>query len=179
VKKRRVLSATCALLLASLLGMVGCRRQPEIAPVPADRGYCWWTAQYLAVVPAWVASRFENALLSLGLAQVRKQIGADSAWASGGPSPIPGAARNVMYSFQAVAYSAGDSLNCAWRGIPTAPRIRRPVGALSCFRTEWHFYAPREGWAASDSGSVATQALSLCRDVYKVALAGLERLEAR
>jgi hypothetical protein len=179
VKKPRVFDVTGALVLCSLLGMAGCRGQAEIAPLPSEGGYCWWTAQYLAVAPVWVASRFENALSSIGLERVRKHIDADSAWASGGPSLIRAAPRNVVYRFQAVAYSARDSLHCAWRGVPSVPRIRRPVGALSCFRTEWHIYAPREAWTASDSTDVATQALSLCGQVYKIALAGLELLEAR
>jgi hypothetical protein len=179
VKKPRVLNAARALVLSGLLGLVGCRRQPEMALVPVDRGYCWWTAQYVGVAPAWVASRFENALSSLGLTPVRKHIDADSAWASGGPSPIPGAPQDVVYGFQAVAYSAADSFHCAWKGTASAPQIRRPVGALSCFRTDVVIYAPRHGWSASDSTSAGTRMLSLCTDVYKVALAGLERLDAR
>jgi hypothetical protein len=179
VRKVRVGHLAGALVFSALLGMVGCRRQPAIAPVPSEQGYCWWTAQYLAVAPAWVASRFENALSTLGLGPVRKEIHADSAWASGGPSLIPGAPRDVKYGFQAIAYSAADSVRCAWRGVPSAPKIRRPVGALSCFRTHWYAYAPSQGWAASDSINSATRALSLCAGIYKVALAGLERLDTR
>jgi hypothetical protein len=179
VWKVRVRDLVRALVFSTLLGMVGCRRQPAIAPVPTEQGYCWWTTQYLAVAPAWVASRFENALSALGLGRVRKEIHADSAWASGGPSMIRGAPQDVTYGFQVVAYPAADSLHCAWRGVPDAPKIRRPLGALSCFRTHWYLYVPSQASAAWDSTTSATRVLSLCGEIYKVALAGLERLDAR
>jgi hypothetical protein len=175
VPNRLVVDAFRVGLLCSLLGTASCRRHLETAPSPAERGYCWWTAQYLAVAPAWVASRFENALSSLGLANVRKRIDADSAWASAGPSPISGAPEKATYRFLAVAYSAADSLHCAWRGIASAPRVKRPIAALSCFRTDVLIYAPRDGWTANDSINAGSRVLSLCGDVYRVALAGLER----
>ena len=162
-----------------LLLIAGCGRQPHIAPVPTEEGYCFWNAQYLAVAPTWVAARFEDALSSLGFSGVRKRIDADSAWVSGGPSSIRNIPSTEIYAFQAIAYSAADTVRCAWRGVPDAPTPKRPLGALSCFRSNWYLYAPAQGLAAPDSTRSGARALALCAEIYKVALAGLERLEAR
>ena len=81
-----------------------------------------------------------------------------------------------MYAFRAVAYSARDTINCAWRGNSDAPVARRPAGAESCFHTDFAIYRPRQGWSADDSATAESRILGLCGQVYSSALAGLERL---
>jgi hypothetical protein len=165
--------------LLALLIATSCRRRPETAPVPSERHYCWWTSRYLAVAPAWVAARFENALQTVGFTRVEKGASTDSAWALAGPSTILGIQGAALFGFRAVAYPAADSLHCAWRGMANAPLVKRPAGAQSCFHTDVSIYAPRRGWAAQDSTDASGRVLHICGEAYKVALEGLERLERR
>jgi hypothetical protein len=156
-----------------------CRRAPETTPVPSESAYCWWTARYLAVAPAWVAARFEHALQTVGFTRVEKGASADSTWATAGPSTVQGIHGSALFAFRAVAFPAADSARCAWRGIASAPLVKRPAGAQSCFHTDVWIYAPRRGWTAQDSAAASGRVLHLCGEVYKVALEGLERLERR
>jgi hypothetical protein len=167
-----------SLRILALLGIVGCRRQTAIAPVPVEQGYCWWTTRYVAIAPAWLLGRFENALTEVGFERVRKELTADSASVSATPSVTSVASRGLMLGFQAIIHPASDSLSCAWRGIPDAPRIKRPRGAVSCFRAHWYVYAA-EGTATTDASRFATEAIGLCERVHGIALAGLDRLQAR
>ena len=144
-----------------------------------ERAYCWWTSQYVAVAPAWVAARFENALRSVGFAPVEKGTDADSAWAMAGPSSVRHIRGDALYAFRVVAYPAMDSVRCAWRGVPSALLAKRPAEARSCFHTDLSIYAPRRGWIAQDSLHAGGRVLAICGEVYKVALDGLERLERR
>src|SRR5688572_33308207 len=110
-----------AVMCVALVATGTCRHPPEMAPVPSERRHCWWTAEYLSVAPVWVASRFANALPSVGITNVTKETGPDSAWAFGGPAPVQGMVREITFAFRAVAYPATDSVRCAWRGTADAP----------------------------------------------------------
>ena len=57
--------------LACALFAGGCRHLIDLEPVPAMRPHCWWTSQYVAVAPVWLASRFESALAANGFPNAR------------------------------------------------------------------------------------------------------------
>lgn len=155
----------------------GCHHRPTIQPVPSSVTYCWWSSQYQSEAPVLVASRFQGALAAAGFANARWMRSPDSAWATGGPSELPAAPAQARYAFRAVAYSARDTVNCAWRGTSDAPVTRRPAGAESCFHTTVAIYRPVQGWIADDSVIAESRILTLCGQVYDSALAGLERLK--
>src|SRR5438105_5561083 len=56
-------------LRAALFGGVlvsGCHHRPHVEPLLLEQTYCWWSSQYLSVVPVWVASRFQESLTAAG-----------------------------------------------------------------------------------------------------------------
>ena len=155
----------------------GCHHRPTVELLPSRETYCWWSSQYVSEAPVSVASRFQGALVATGFANARWMRSPDSAWATGGPSVLASSPAGAMYGFRAVAYSARDTTNCAWRGNSDAPVARRPAGAESCFHTNVVIYRPRRGWSADDSDIAESRILPLCGQVYSSALAGLERLQ--
>ncbi|MEO8910551.1 MAG: hypothetical protein ABI408_10035 [Gemmatimonadaceae bacterium] len=164
-----------ALLVAAIIES-GCHRSPAIDPLPTKQAYCWWVSQYVAAPPVTVASQFQGALSSAGFTNARWQRTPDSAWATAGPTALPASPAGAMYAFRAVAFPASDSIGCAWRGMPDATVIRRPVGALS-FHTEVFIIGPRNGWAKVDSSAAGDRVLPLCGAIYGYALTGLEILK--
>jgi hypothetical protein len=159
-----------------MLATAGCRARTHVLPEPADCTYCWWTSQYVGVAPVWVAFRFQQALDSLGFTNPRVGRDADSAWAFADPTPVPRTA-NSAYGFRVVVFPAADSTNCGWRGTADAPVARAPAGALSGFHTTLLIFPKGRPWPSHDSVAAGSRGVSLCADVYRLALAGLERLQ--
>lgn len=137
--------------------------------------HCWWTSQYVPVAAVWVAARFQAALVRDGYPNARWHRDADSAWAFAGPPGL--SADKPAYGFRMVAFAAGDSAGCAWRGTADAPIARRPAGAQSCFHANVLIYAPTHGWAAPKDSDVASGGIiARCGDVYRDAIGDLARL---
>lgn len=156
---------------------IGCHRPAQVAPLATVQTYCWWASQYVAAAPALLVSQFEDGLTAAGFTNAHWRRSPDSAWAVAGPSALPNSPPGTTYAFRAVAYTASDSTRCAWRGMPDATVIRRPVGAESCFHTNFFIIAPRNGWTTADSIAANARTLPVCGTVYASALAGLEILK--
>ncbi len=170
------LRATCTTVFALILGS-GCHRPAQVEPLGTVQNYCWWASQYVTAAPALLVSQFQDGLIAAGFTKARWQRSPDSAWAVAGPSALPNSPPGATYAFRAVAYPANDSTRCAWRGMPDATVIRRPVGAESCFHTNLFIIAPRNGWTTTDSIAANARTLPICGAVYASALAGLELLK--
>ena len=163
-------------MLALVIGSA-CHHPPRGEPVATVQTYCWWASQYVAASPALLVSQFQDGLIAAGFTNAHWQRSPDSAWAVAGPTALPNSSPGVTYAFRAVAYAASDSTRCAWRGMPDATVIRRPLGAESCFHTNIYIIAPRNGWTKADSIAARERDLPLCGTVYASALAGLELLK--
>jgi hypothetical protein len=161
----------------AVVPLLSCRVVTRADPQPAERTYCWWSSQYVAVAPIWIASRFRQALDSIGFRGVRADRDADSAWAVTSPTAFGQSGSAPLFSFRVVAFPASASANCQWRGAPDAPITRPPAGSAACFHTTVLIYPPRRAWASEDSAAAGSRVLSLCDNVYRSALAGLERLK--
>jgi hypothetical protein len=170
------LRATCTIVLALVLGN-GCHRPARVEPLATVQTYCWWASQYVTAAPALLVSQFQEGLIAAGFTNAHWQRSPDSAWAVAGPTALPNSPPGATYAFRVVAYAASDSTRCAWRGMPDATVIRRPVGAESCFHTALFIIAPRNGWTQADSVAARKRDLPVCGTVYASALAGLELLK--
>ncbi len=171
----RLAAIGLASVAAVLLFGSGCHRRPRTVPMPFERTYCWWSSEYVPVAPVWVASRFAESLRAAGFSHVEAERNADSAWVLAGPAAVAGGPSGTQYSFRVIAHPASDSVACTWRGTPDAPIARRPVGAVSCFHTDVSMYAPVRGWNTADTAAAGSRLLPLCGQIYRGALAGLER----
>lgn len=161
----------------ALVALISCHHSPRVELTLARQTHCWWTSEYVAQRPTLVAWAFERAFANAGFSNARSQANADSAWATAGPAHIGQTASNAQYAFRVVAYSARDSVSCAWRGAPQADAVRRPAGAESCFHTNLFIYRPQKGWTESDSVAASDRVLPLCGDIYKAAMPQLERVK--
>ena len=162
--------------LASALLAGGCHHRIDLEPMPAMRPHCWWTSQYVAVAPVWLASRFEGALAANGYPNARMRRDGDSAWATSDPRPGISSTRPA-YSFRVVAYSANDSAACAWRGTADAPVSRKPAGAQACFHANALIYRPADGWTPADSDAAGSRTIAMCSELYREAIGDLVKLK--
>jgi hypothetical protein len=159
--------------LLFVISINSCHRRPILEPVPSRQTYCWWASQYVTQPSVLVAWAFQNALSMAGFSKAHWSRNADSAWVTAGPTHLHATPAGAMYGFRVVAFSARDSVRCAWRGMPTADLVRRPIGAESCFHTNVLIYRSSNG--STDADSVAADyVLPLCGDVYKSAMALLQ-----
>jgi hypothetical protein len=88
----------------------------------------------------------------------------------------PNSPVGTMYGFRVVAYAAGDTARCGWRG-PNAPVTRRPFGAESCFHTNVFIYSDGQTRLSGDTSTATSYVLPLCGKIYHVALGELEILK--
>ena len=170
------MSCRLTTLLIGLLS-VGCRHRANVEPLSVAQTHCWWSSQYLSVAPVWVASRFQQSLTAAGFPDARSGHDADSAWATAALARFADAPPGLLYGFRVVAYAAGDSARCAWRGMRDAPIARRPAGAESCFHTGVFVYSAGASRLVADTNAVTSYVLPLCGKIYAVALGDLPILK--
>ncbi len=98
-------------LVAAIVMIAACRRNPETAVVPVPMGveeYCWWATWRTLYPLDTVVERTARAHGSVGLSGARRGRLGDTAWVESGPAWVTTPERAALFA-RAVAIRHGDT----------------------------------------------------------------------